>query len=69
MDTKITVELTHEEIVGLMRSLSKSLEKTPERELDLHAKLYSRLGDWHVQTLSPGVMEQIGRAIDSAIGR
>lgn len=66
---KIIVEISHEEIVGLMRSLSRSLEKTPGRELDLHAKLYSKLGGWHTRTLPPALVKRIGRAMDGAVGR
>lgn len=66
---KITVKLTHEEIVGVMRSLSRSLEQTPKNESDLHKELWVKFGEWHTQTLPPGVVERVGRVIDGAIGR
>lgn len=66
---KIKVELTHAEIVGVMRSLSRSLQSTPEKEKVLHKLLWMKFGEWHVQTLPPGVVEDIGRIVDGAIGR
>lgn len=66
---KIMVELTHEEIVGLMRSLLRSIPQTPPKEKDLHSEIYVKLAEWHVQTLPQGVVEGVGHAIDRAIGR
>lgn len=66
---KILVELSHEEIVGVMRSLLRSLEDTPEPERDLHEELYVKFNEWHTRTLPPGVVERLGNAIDGAIGR
>lgn len=67
--TKIAVEFSHEEIVGLMRSLLRSLPETPKNESALHQSLYSKLGDFHLKTLPPGLVKRVGKAIDGAIGR
>lgn len=65
----ITAQLTHKEIVGLLRSLLRSLSKTPENELSLHAKLFARLSEWHAKTLPQKAVKDISRALDSLIGR
>lgn len=65
----VNVDLTHEEIVGLMRSMLRSLPNTPENERELHSSLFMRLSILHVNTLPPGVVEDVGRALDGAIGR
>lgn len=61
--------LTHEESVGLMRALMRSLEKTPERERELHKALFDKVSQHAVETLPPGVAARVARAMDHAIGR
>lgn len=43
MNVNVNIDLSRAEVSGLMRSLLRSLEATPEKEKALHEKLYSRL--------------------------
>lgn len=62
------MNLTHSEVAALMRSLLRSLEKTPERERKDHEALYQKLNAEFVRTLPKRLVRAVSRAMDHAIG-
>lgn len=63
------MKLSHVEAVILMRSLLRSLEKTPESERAGHQAIYERLSKESIRTLPTSAVRRLGAAIDHAIGR
>lgn len=61
--------MTHQQITAVMRSLSRSLEKTPWKERDLHSELWDKFAQWHAETTPPKDLRALGRALDRSIGR
>ena len=56
------------EVGLLMRSLLRSMEKTPERERAAHKELYERLGAESVRLTPRRQLRAVARALDHAIG-
>jgi len=62
------MELSREEIVVMMRSLLRSLEKTPEHERQAHHDLYSRLSAESVRLMPYKRRQALAQAMDHLIG-
>ncbi len=69
MEMKITVELTHGQVVTLMRAMTRSLEQTPDLEVREHALMYAKLSDWCIKTTDPETIKVVGEALDRVSGR
>lgn len=63
------LKLEKKEVVVLMRSLLRSLEKTPTSERVAHERVYEKLSAAFISGLPKKLTGAIGRAIDVLIGR
>lgn len=62
------MKLNRAEITMLMRSLLRSMERTPERELGAHKRLYDKLSEEAVRLMPRGRVRAVAMAMDHAIG-
>jgi len=63
------LKLEPKEVTALMRSLLRSLEKTPTSEQHIHMKVYEKLAAAYAGGLPKKLRGAVGRAIDVIIGR
>lgn len=62
------MELTKKDVGVLLRSLMRSMEKTPPKELPAHKAVYEKLTAESVRMMPPGQRARLSRALGRAIG-
>lgn len=62
------MKLSRDDVAFLMRSLLRSMEKTPGREMDAHSKLYGRLSEEFFRLTPQHKLKALVRALDGFNG-
>lgn len=63
------VALNKEDRTALVRSLTRAIEHTPERERKAHKAVYDKLSEFIVMHTPRKTLRAVGRAVDRAMGR